>query len=194
MKKINVKKVLLSMLLTFIFVFRIWQTTGCLSVFNFKFNPSSISTIVESQRLSDTNQSSLTSRIIHNKLTVAPSQLMLSLSSTLTPKFLIDLVGPLVLISALIAIYLIIKTQNKGGLAFLVTLACFQVATTLFINSKPAILILCALWFFLAFWSLDFYVKKTWMVTIFIFLWLYSFWFLFINWQMPQICNEIFFN
>ncbi len=194
MKMISRKKTLLLTLLVSIFVFRIWQSTGCLSVFNYKFDPSSIPTIVESQRLSDTDQSSLSSRLIHNKLTVAPNQLLLSLSSTTTPKFLIDLISPLVLISALIATYSIIKNKNKVGLFLLAALACFQVATTLFISSKPAILFLCALWFFLAIWSLDFYVKKTWRTIVFILLWLYSLWFLFINWQMPQICNEIFFN
>lgn len=187
-------KLAVGSLLVVLFAFRIWQSSGCVNFRSFAFDKGRITATVESSRQYETNPSGLLSRLEHNKLTVAPYEFGLNLSSLLDPRLILDLVGPAGLAAALIAIYVIVSQRRKTGLIFLAILATAQILITLFTSSKTDMLILCVLWFLLGFWSLNFFTKTKTRLFVFLLLWLYSFWFFFISWQLPQICNEILFK
>lgn len=186
-------KIIIGCLFLSLFVFRIWQSTGCASFRPFLFDNQRITTNVESSRQYENNPDGLISKAVHNKVTAAPYEFLLNLSSLFDPRYLLDLIGPLALIGALISIYCVIAQRLKAGLMFLAVLLIAQVWITLFTSSKTDMLILCLLWFLLSFWSLNFFVKSKKRFSVFVLLWLFSVWFFFISWQLPLICNEIFF-
>jgi len=187
-------KILLAGLLAGLFCFRIWQSTDCVNFRSFTFDNRRITATVEAGRRYETNPDGLLSKLAHNKFTVAPYEFGLNLSALLDPKYLLDLIGPLGLAAALIAVYYIVSQRSKAGLIYLAVLTLVQILATLFTSSKTDMLILCVLWFLLGFWSLNFFVKTKARLIVFVVLWAYSLWLFFLTWQLPLICNEILFK
>lgn len=193
MKK-KLLKIIIGCLFLALLVFRIWQSTGCVSFRSFLFDNQRIITNVETSRQYESNPDGLISKTTHNKFTAAPYEFLLNLSALFDPRYLLDLIGPLALIAAVISVYSIITKGIKTGFVFLVLLLIAQARTTLFASTKTDMLILCLLWFLLSFWSLNFFSKNSVRFLGFMILWFYSVWFFVISWQLPQICNEIFFK
>lgn len=192
--KKNMSKIIIVCLLISLFCFRAWQASGCASVRSFLFNNQRIITNVETSRQYENNPDGIVSKATHNKFTSAPYEFLLNLSALFDPRYLLELVSPVVFIGVLISIYSIVTKRKKVGFVFLAILILAQIRTTLFTISKTDMLILCLLWFLLSFWSLNFFAKSKKRFSVFVLLWLYSVWFFFISWQLPQICNEIFFK
>ncbi len=190
----KVTKVIVACLFLSLFAFRIWQSTGCASFRSFLFDTNSITAGVEASRQYENNPDSLVSKVLHNKFTVTPHEFFLNFSTLLDPRYLLYLIAPLGLIGAVVSVYCIVSQSIKSGLVFLAVLSGALTYATLFNGSKTDMLILCSLWFLLSFWSLSFFAKTKIRFLVLVLLWLYSIWFFFISWQLPLICNEIFFK
>lgn len=181
------------MLLSLILM-RLWQSTGCVNYLPIKFDPQKIVINVETQRLYDENPNGLISKAVHNKLTATTHEFLLALAKTFDPSYLLSLIGPLGIVSGSYSIYLILKNRQKKATFFLLFVICAHILSILYLNPKTAMLILDFLWFLLSLWSIHYFIKEKRRVLFFIVLWLFSVWFFFINWQLPQICNEIIFK
>lgn len=173
---------------------RLWQSTGCVNYLPIKFDFQKIVINVETQRLYDENPNGLIPKAVHNKLTATPYEFLLALARTLDPYYLLSLISPLGLVSGSYSIYLILKNRPKKAIFFLFSLIWAHILSILYLNPKTAMLILGFLWFLLSLWSVNYFISAKKRVLIFFILWLYSVWFLLINWQLPQICNEIIFK
>lgn len=173
---------------------RLWQSTGCVNYLPIKFDSQKIVISVETQRLYDENPNGLIPKAIHNKLTAAPYEFLLALARTLDPAYLLSLIGPLGIVSGLYSIYSIVKNRRKKATFFLFSLLLAHLLSILYLNPKTAMLIIGFLWFLLSLWSISYFIKGKKRLLFFIVLWLYSIWFFFINWHLPQICNEIIFK
>src|SRR3972149_11435702 len=84
-------KLLVVILVILIFLFRIWQSSGCREFSGFLFNPLSIKINVESQVASDFSLDRNISRFFHNKLTAGIFELTTSFTSTFDSPYLLQI-------------------------------------------------------------------------------------------------------
>ena len=173
---------------------RIWQITGCVNYLPINFDLQKIVINVETQRLYDENPNGPVSKAVHNKLTAAPYEFLLALAITFNPAYLLSLIGPLGITSGLYSVFSITKNHSKKAYLFLISLSTAHILSILYLTPKTAMLTLGFLWFLLSLWSVDYFIKGKRRILLFTVLWLYSIWFFFINWELPQICNEIIFK
>lgn len=178
------------MLIT-VFLFRLWQTTGCQHFRGFYFNPLAIKINVESQTNLDDQRT--IAKIFHNKVIVAPIEISKSFAQVIDPKVLLDLLGPAGLVFFMLALAQIAKTKNKLGFVHLtvVLIAAFLSLTA--IAPKTAFFALSLSFYSFSLWGTRFKVSKH-LSLILLGLIFLNLWYFAINWQMPSICDEIFFN
>ena len=173
--------------------FRLWKTTGCKQFTSFYFNPISVKISVESQRTLDNQSFLAVSRIFHNKLNTTPFELTKAIAQALTPRFLIEILGPLGFMLTILAVLRIIKEKHKRALLHLLLVISASILAVLPGNPKNFFLIISLTWFSVTFWGLQFF-SNTNKLLLYFFLILLTFWYFNLSWQMPAICNEIFFN
>lgn len=186
-------KVTLALILIALFAFRLWQTTGCKNFNSFRLNPLAIKINVESQRNIDQKSSNLISKIFHNKVSTGLFEETKNYLSLFNPNLIISLVGPIGLISLILAI---IRGLNKRNRAIFASLAYVFLSAFLAtkLDPKQGILNFAFSLYLFCFWAISAFSASFKMMAVFIFLAIFSFWYFSFDWQMPLICNEIFFN
>ena len=193
-ESMNKIKIFFIIILVSLFVFRIWQTTGCKKFLSFYFNPLSIKVSVESNVNTDLGMDRNISRFFHNKATVGIFEFSKSFASTFQPRVLLEFLGPAGLILA-IAAFLEVFKQKKYLRKFhfaVILIASFIAISTL--NSKVSFFLLAISWYSFSLWGIDFFTKTKTAKIAFIILAVISFWYFIFDWQINTICNEIFFN
>ncbi len=177
----------------FLTTFRIWQSTGCSGFISHKFKFSDVITTVESQRIYDPNPQSLEAKIFSNKFVVVPRIFLMSYLNYFEPRYLLSLIGPLGLSMLLVSIWVVIQKRIKAGfLHFFAVIAGILFSVYLTSRFNNLIILLCLESF--SIWSVRFFSKNKKRFSVFVILFIVSLWFFFINWQMPGVCNEMFFK
>ncbi|MBI2599054.1 hypothetical protein HYW40_02455 [Candidatus Curtissbacteria bacterium] len=186
----KIKKITAFLLIT-VFLFRLWQTTGCQHFRGFYFNPLAIKINVESQR--DLDSQRLVARIFHNKVIVAPIEISKSFAKVIDPQVLLDLLGPAGLVFLILALAQITKTRNRFGFTHL-TVVLIAVFFSLTVVSPQTSFFAVALSLYsFSLWGIKFKVSKYLSLLLIVLIFL-NLWYFAINWQMPALCDEIFFN
>ena len=171
-----------------------WQTTGCKHFSGFYFNPLSIKINVESQTSLDPPGQKAISRIFHNKLVATPYEVSKSLAQTVDPKFLLDVLGPAGLSFLILSLVEIFKAQRLLGYIHLGTVIAILVFSQTSVSPKIAFWLISLSFYSLSFWGVKTVAKNKYAGFFLMVLIFYSLWYFAINWQMPGVCNEIFFN
>lgn len=190
----NIFKILLVTLLLGLFSFRLWQSTGCKNFNSLRFNPNVLIAGVESQRNLDVGIPIPVSKLLHNKVTEALTQVSSRYLNTFKPKFLLEILGPLGLFCALLSAALTIRTRKKSQIFSLLGIFISSVAAIVLTQPKISLLLIFASWAVFASLSINFVIRSKMLLVLFFLLFVYTYFFYSINWQMPVICNEIFFN
>lgn len=186
-------KLILVAILFAVFGFRLWQTTGCKSLNSFHLNLLTVKIRVEEQRNLDLDQNSLESKIINNKITVGIFERAKIIASVFSLNFLISILSPLGLYALIVTLLNINRKTNR--LIFLnlayVVMSAFLL---MFLNPVPAFYNFAFSLFTLSLWSVKFIKVNLMVLAVLAVLFIASLLFYSIDWQMPQICNAIFFN
>ncbi|OGD93651.1 hypothetical protein A2697_01540 [Candidatus Curtissbacteria bacterium RIFCSPHIGHO2_01_FULL_41_44] len=187
-------KIFFTILLFALFGFRIWQTTGCRQFASFYFNPLAIKINVEEQVSLDSSLNRSVSRFFHNKLTIGIFEITKSYMQTFEPRFSLETLGPLGLILILTALFKVVKAPNIVGITHLLIVLIVSVFAILPVKPQTSFYILAVTRFSVAFWGLDYFLRTKPLAILFFGLGFLTLWYFSISWQMPTICNEIFFN
>ena len=145
--------------------------------------------MVEDQTHIDTTTPNINSKFFHNKLSVGMYQITIAAQRVLDPRTLLGFLGPIGLFFAASSLFQVSKTKIKANLLFLVV----AMILVLFTKFTFSILVLMAAWQMLALQGISF-LKNSTLQKISLVLLVLTFWYFSIDWKMPQICNEIFFN
>lgn len=173
--------------------FRIWQSSGCLNINNFRINPLTVKIAIESQRLTDDKPNSFSSKFFHNKLTTGIFENSKNYISIFNPVLIISIIGPL---GFFLLLTILINFKKITNNFFYIHLAFVCISSVLLVLISPKIgfyNFAVSLYTF-TFWSLKFISNRNILLLIAIILALISFWYYSLDWQMKLICNEIFFN
>ena len=174
-----------------LFSFRLWQTTGCLQFKSFYLNPESIKIRVEEDVNSDRGVNRNVSRFFHNKLQTAVILASHSVASTIDARMLLEILGPLGLISIIISLYVVIKHKNLIGISHLIAVLIASAWAVISTNSKQSFYVYSFGLYSFCFWSAKVLAKKSISVIILAVL---TFWFFTLSWQLNSFCHDIFFN
>ena len=174
-----------------LFSFRLWQTTGCLQFKSFYLNPESIKIRVEEDVNSDKGVNRNVSRFFHNKLQTAVILASHSVASTIDARMLLEILGPLGLISIIISLYVVIKHKNLIGISHLIAVLIASAWAIISTNSKQSFYVYSFGLYSFCFWSAKVLAKKSISVIILAIL---TFWFFTLSWQLNSFCHDIFFN
>lgn len=177
-----------------LFTFRLWQTTGCRHFLGFYFNPLSIKINVEEQRGLDNGSNQQFSKFFHNKVSAAVYEISKSYSQTIDPRFLLEILGPVGLVLALISASKVIKKPKSIYTLSLLSVLTASLLFILPIDPKKTFYIVAFTWFGFSLISATSLSKSKLSILLFVVLLLASFWYFALSWQMPRVCNEIFFN
>ncbi|OGD83118.1 hypothetical protein A2165_01920 [Candidatus Curtissbacteria bacterium RBG_13_40_7] len=184
----------LTLVLIFIFAFRIWQTTGCQNFKSYHFNPLSIKINVEEQTGIDVAVDRNISRFFHNKISAGIFELTKSFASIYKSRLLVEILGPVGLILTIFGLYDILKKKKIVGLIHIIVILTSS-STAIFIpNSKTSFYILAFSLYSFSFWGHSWFAKPLILRAFFILLAVLTFWYFLFNWQMPNICDEIYFK
>lgn len=185
---------ILFLLLIALFSFRLWQTTGCRQFNGFYFNPISVTINVESQSSIDTAGFRQVTRFFHNKAVAAPFEVSKSFARTLDPRFLLDVLGPVGLLFLTRALFEIFGNKRSlGYLHILGTVVVLALSLTS-LAPKTAFWLIALSYYSLSLWGINPISKDKKLSLLSILLIFYSLWYFAINWQMFQVCNDIFFH
>lgn len=189
----KIKKLFL-LLTIFLFAFRLWQTTGCKKYAGFYFNPISVRINVEEQRNLDLGTSSSMSKLFHNKVSAFFWEASKSYLNTTSPRFLLDILGPLGLFLAISSFSNVVKKPKAIHTLSLILIGIASLLLILPIDPRKTFYVAAISWYSFSLFSTDTLVKSRKSILLFLFLLLVSFWYFAFSWQMKAICNEIFFN
>ena len=189
--KNSFKLILLIFILVSLFSFRIWQTTGCRQFKSFYLNPQSVTIKVEEDVGTDRGIDRNISRFFHNKLQTAVILTSHSVSSTIDARMLLEILGPLGLISIIISLYVVIKHKNLIGISHLIAVLIASAWAIISTNSKQGFYLYSLGLYSFCFWSAKVLAKKSINVII---LAIFTFWFFTFSWQLNSFCHDIFFN
>lgn len=182
---------IIAILLIALFSFRLWQTTGCRQFRSFYLNPQAITIRVEEDVNSDGGINRNLSRFFHNKLQTTAILTWHSLASELDARILLEILGPLGLLSTLISLHLIIKKKNLFRTAHLIILTLILLYAILTANAKQNFYLISLSLYSFSFWSAKTLSKYKILVVI---LAAITFWFFTLSWQLASFCHDIFFN
>lgn len=142
----------------------------------------------------DKNKSALASKFFHNKLTATINQLSLSYVSTASPRFLLEILGPLGLALSLISFSKIIKKPKSIYTLGLGAVVIASLLLILPIDPRKTFYLAAIANYCFSIMSASYFAKTKLRAFTFLVLLLASFWYFALSWQMTAICNEIFFN
>lgn len=188
MKKVFLILVLLA------FSFRLWQTTGCKNFLPFKFDPASVKMNVEEAVNTDLNQNRDISRFFHNKASTGLFEITKSYTKVLDTKLLLEILGPIGIVLLILAIKNTFKNANKIVQIHFALLLITPLFVMVYKNPKTAFYSLAFILYSFSLWGLN--LKKTNRLCslLFVLATVATFWYFAFSWQLPTICNEIFFN
>ena len=189
-----VKSKIFAVILVLIFAFRIWQSSGCRQFLGFHFNPLSIKITVESQTALDTQINRSIARFFHNKVSVGLFEFTKSYVSVFSPRFFLEILGPVGLILFILGITNIFRKKVLLGFMHLLIVMLIPLIVILWSNPRISFYILAISLFSLTFWGISQAAKTKSTRVLFLFLFFITFWYLLFSWQMPRVCNQIFFN
>ena len=149
---------------------------------------------MEEQRNLDKNPSAPTSKFFHNKITATINHVSLSYASTLNPRFLLEILGPLGLTLSVISSLKIIKNPKSIYTLGLAAVAITSLLLILPIDPRKTFYMAALAHFSFSTMSASYFAKTKLHLLIFLILLIASFWYFALSWQMTAICNEIFFN
>src|SRR3989344_3680785 len=176
-------KLLVVILVILIFLFRIWQSSGCREFSGFLFNPLSIKINVESQVALDFSLNRNISRFFHNKVTVGVFELTKSLISTFDTRFLLEILGPLGLALVILILIRIVKKKRiaeivHSGLILIV--AIFAIFSN---DPKVSFYVLAFSWYSFAIRGLNYFWSNAKSLMILTILFFMTFWYFTFSWQ-----------
>lgn len=187
-------RIILALILTVLFAFRVWQTTGCHQFAGFYFNPLAIVINVESQRSLDEDFKNSIPRFFHNKVTSGIFEYTKTYFSTFNPRFLLELLGPIGIVAVFFGVKNVIERKRTFGIFHLILILVASFIATLAISPKTAFFLIAFSWYSFTFQGIaNFSTRKTYLV-MFILLIPITLWYFLFSWQIPAICHEIFFN
>ena len=182
-----------SILLIFLYGFRLWQTTGCRHFSGFYFNPDSIKINVETNSGLDINQDKTTARIFHNKLSAGTFELTKSYLATFDSRLILAILGPLGVVLVLRSA-VALTSSNLPVALHLLTIPLTSALALTAIGPRLSFYLAASVWYSFSFWGLAYFAKTSLRFGLFLILMIATIWYFFFNWQMPAICNEIAFN
>lgn len=187
-------KKLFILILLLTFSFRIWQSSGCQQFLSYTFLPIAVTIRVEEQVSNDKNIPRNVSRVFHNKISEGLYEMSKSYAKIFNPRLLLSILGPLGFFILIASILKIKNTKNRYYFAHLLISTTLPLLSLAQLNGKFSLYILAASFYSFCIWGIDFFTKSKIKQALFILLALLSFFYFSYNWQMPEICNEIFFN
>jgi len=187
-------KLLVVILVILIFLFRIWQSSGCQQFSGFLFNPLAIKINVESQVAQDFLLNRNISRFFHNKVTVGVFELTKSFVSTFDTRFLLEILGPLGLTLVILVFARIIRKKKTSEITHFGLILMAALLSIFSKNPKVSFYVLAFSWYSFAVRGLDYFWSSAKSLMILIILFFLTFWYFTFSWQMPTICKQIFFR
>lgn len=161
----------------------------------FYFNPLSVKINVESQISLDPPSQKAISKIFHNKIVTFPFEVLKSFAKTIDPGFLLGILGPAGFLLLILAPFEIFRgKKRKLGTIHLTLVLAALIFSLGPISPKIAFWVISLSLYTFSFWGISAAVKNKYVSFLFVVLIFYSLWYFAINWQMPTLCNEIFFN
>ncbi|MDO8487453.1 MAG: hypothetical protein Q7S45_04115 [Candidatus Curtissbacteria bacterium] len=160
----------------------------------FYFNPLSVKINVESQTGLDPSGQKVISKIFHNKIVTFPFEASKSFAKTIDPGFLLEVLGPAGFLLLILSPVEIFRRKRKLGFIHLTVVLAVLIFSLRPISPKIAFWAVSISFYTLSLWGIGAVVKNKYISFFFIVLIFYSLWYFAINWQMPALCNEIFFN
>lgn len=188
-----IKFFLLAILLS-IYLFRFWQTTGCLNFVNLRFSPKNIKINVESQVGQDRTERRNLSRFFHNKITASIYEVLKSYSSVFEPRSLFEMLGPIGLLLVIVTVFNIAKSRKKLILWHTILIVLSPVLIILVLSPKIGFWLRSLVWYTFSLWGLIFFSKHWKAIIAFTFFIVLTFFYFSFSWQMKANCHEIFFN
>lgn len=176
-----------------LYIFRIWQTTGCKQFLSHKFEPISITISVESDTNLDHGTNKFLTRFFHNKISTGSYEISKSFAASLNSSYLLQILGPLGTILASIALYQVVTRKIKLGLlhvGVILLASFFSIVTS---NAKIAFYIQSVSLLTFSLWGTSFFSKSKFRIIMFLFVLVMTFVFFLWTWQMNVICNNMLF-
>jgi hypothetical protein len=187
-------KKLFIVLTILLFGFRLWQSTGCKNYAWFKFDPITVKIRVEEHVGLDESMPRQLSRFFHNKITTGVFEFAKAFAKPLETKNLISLLGPLGLVLLVSALGVARRTSPFIYRAHALILFATLLAATLLSNARITFYLIALLLYSFSIHGLKIFKNNKLSVTIFLSLFIFSLVYFNLDWQMAEICNEIFFN
>gem|GEM_PF-6297292 len=117
-----------------------------------------------------------------------------SLVKTIDPRFLQDVLGPAGFLLLILSSVEIFKGRRKLGFIHLSIILSILAFSQTAVSPKITFWLISLSLFSLSLWGIGMVAKNKYTSFFFLILIFYSLWYFAINWQMPTLCNEIFFN
>lgn len=187
-------KFALAAMLVIIFAFRLWQTTGCREFTDHSFKSISVKLNVESQISVDRELDRNIARIFHNKISVTFYEIGKTYSRNFGPRELNQILGPIGLVSVIVAIAYNAKKRNLKVISASVLVLISATLRISPLDSKISFYIWALTLYLFAFFSVDFWIERNFRIILFLALVLFTFWYFIFSWQLETLCHEIFFN
>lgn len=186
-------KLIIAFMIIAIFALRIWQSTGCRQFVSFKFNPIAIKISVESNINTDRGIERNIARLFHNKITVGVFEFTRATIAPFDLAVMLEILGPLGLILLISSCIYVLKSKHFFSIAHFSLMPISSLAAVLLSDSKLVFYLLSFSLYSFSMWGFS-YLFKSKYAFLLIFLIPITLWYFAFNWQMPQICHEIFFN
>lgn len=184
---------IVAILLIFLYGFRLWQTSGCQHFSGFYFNPDSIKINVETNSGLDINHDKITTRLFHNKLSAGTFELAKSYLATFDSRLILAILGPLGVVLVLRSLAALTK-PSFPVVIHLLTIPLTSALALTALSPRLSFFLLASVWYSFSFWGLAYFTKTSLRFGLFVILVIATIWYFSFNWQMPAICNEIFFK
>ncbi len=110
------------------------------------------------------------------------------------PSFLLEVLGPAGFLLLILSPVEIFRSKRKLGFIHLIAVLGVLVLSLRPVSPKIAFWAISLSLYTFSLWGIGAVVKNKYISFLFIILIFYSLWYFAINWQMPALCNEIFFN
>jgi len=186
-------KLILVILATLVFSFRIWQSTGCQEFFSFHFNPLIIKINVESQVLLDSALERNISRFFHNKVTVGVFEVTKSFVFTFNPRFLLGILGPAGLVLITLNFYKLFNKRNIINTSLFGLVLAVSFFNIIFTSPKFFFYLAAISWYLFALTAINYLTSLKSKVILIVLIFL-TFWYFIFSWEMNAICQRIFFR
>lgn len=134
------------------------------------------------------------SRIFHNKVSSGFFEFSKAYAQTFEPRLLLEVLGPLGLALALLALINALKTVNRLAILHLFIILAVSLLAISTLPPKTAFYLLALSWYTFSLWGLSFFLKGAkYQITFIVLIIMTSYYYAF-TWQLTTFCHEIFFN